>query len=247
MKIRAGWLLYGGLAYLGWLLATLPLAPLVQLARDAGAPLQLQGESGSLWRGEALQLAVAGFALGNPRWDFAPAALLRGRLAWDLSFRDADGAAIGRLAVGSGGRLELRALSGRLAARRIGPLLPMRPGLAGDLVFDGVDLRLRQGRPVAAGGQVRWLEAALTTPMPFVVGSAELELHTPEGDAGIAGVYQATGPDLEVRGQLSAGAAGYRTETLLTPRQAELGNWLRAMGMPRAGNNAFRVVYEGNW
>ncbi|MCW9057537.1 MAG: type II secretion system protein N [Gammaproteobacteria bacterium] len=246
MRIRAGWWLYAVLAYLGWLLATLPLAPLVQGAREAGVALQLQGETGTLWRGEALRLVVAGFSLGNPNWSFAPTALLRGRLAWDLSFRDADGAAIGRLAIGPGGRLELRELSGKLAARRIGPLLPMRPGLAGDLVLDAVTLHLRQGLPVAAHGQVRWLEAVLTSPMPFVIGAAEVELQTADGDAGIQGVYQAAGPDLELRGQLSTTAAGYRTESLLTPRQPQLANWLQSMGLARVGN-AYRFVQEGSW
>lgn len=245
MNGRAGWLLYGVLAYLGWLLVTLPLAPLVQLAREAGAPLQLQGETGSLWQGRARQLQVAGFAVGNPEWSFAPAALLRGRLAWDLSFRDPGGAAIARLALGPGGRVELRDLSGKLAAGRIGPLLPMSPGLGGDLVFDAVDLRLRQGRPVAADGQVRWLEAAITTPMPFVVGSAELQLRPDE--AGIAGDYRATGADLTLEGTLATTPEGYRTETLLEPRQPQLVNWLRTMGLPQAGNNRFRYVYQGGW
>jgi hypothetical protein len=246
LKIRAGWLLFGVLAYLGWLLATLPMALLVQQAREAGVPLQLQGESGSLWRGAARQLVLPGVTLGGLRWDFAPASLLRGRLGWDLAFRDEEGAAIARLAIGVGQRVELRDLSGRLAARRIAPLLPMNPGLAGDLVFDAVHLELRQGRPVAARGQLRWLEAALTAPMPFAIGSAELELQTPEAGEGIAGQYRAEGPALELQGQLLTSGEGYHTESLLTPRQKDLVDWLQALGQPRVGN-AFRFVYEGNW
>ena len=245
MKIRAGWLLYGLLAYLGWLVATLPLALLVQGAREAGVPLQLQGESGSLWRGAARQVGVPQLSLGNVTWRFAPTGLLRGRLAWELAFRDPGGAAIARLGIGIGQRLELRALSGKLAAQRVAPLLPMPLGLAGELVFDGVDLHLHQGRPVAASGQLRWLEAALTTPMPFLIGAAELDLQTPDA-AGIQGVYQAAGPALDLQGRLQTSAQGYRAESLLTPRQQELADWLQGMGQPRAGN-AFRFVYEGNW
>ena len=246
MKIRAGWLLYGLLAYLGWLVATLPLALLVQGAREAGVPLQLQGESGSLWRGEARQLLLPNVSFGNVRWNFAPGGLWRGRLGWDLAFRDEGGAAIARLSVGPGERVELRELSGRLAARRVAPLLPMALGLSGDLVFDAVALELRQGRPVAARGHLRWLEAALSAPMPFAVGSAELELLTPESGTGIAGEYRAAGPALELQGRLQTTEQGYRTESLLTPRQQELADWLQAMGQPRVGD-AYRFVYEGSW
>lgn len=246
MKIRAGWLLFGVLAYLGWLVATLPLALLAQGVREAGVPLQLQGESGSLWHGTAHQMNLPGLSLGGLRWDFTPTSLLRGRLGWDLAFRDEDGAAIARLTIGPGQRVELRDLSGRLAARRIAPLLPMPLGLNGDLVFDAVALELRRGRPVAAQGQLRWLEAALTAPMPFAIGSAELLLQTPEPGAGIAGRFRAEGPALDLQGELRTSDQGYRTESLLTPRQQELANWLQSMGQSQVGN-AFRFVYEGGW
>jgi hypothetical protein len=82
--------------------------------------------------------------------------------------------------------------------------------------------------------------------MPFVIGSAELELQTPEEGTGIEGVYRATGPDLEVQGRLLADIGGYRAESLLTPRKPDLRNWLQGMGQPRVGD-AFRFVQEASW
>lgn len=245
MRGRVAWWVFAGVAYVGWLLVTLPLAPLLQAARSAGVPLQVYGESGNVWSGQAQQLVIRNLALGDVRWGFAPTDLLRGRLAFDVGFRDGGGAGVARLALGTGGRLVVTELSGKLAAQRVEPLLPMPLGLAGDLVFDDLSLVLRNGRPVAAQGQLRWVQAAVQSPVPVEIGAVELQLE--EGDQAIQGRYKGDGPAFALSGTLSADAEqGYRTDTLLTPHQQEITDWLQGMGQPRVGK-AFRFVYTGNW
>lgn len=121
MRKYAGWLALSLFAYVAWLLVTLPVAPVLRAAADAGIPVRLAGVSGDLWSGQASRLEVRGLYLGDVRWDFAPLALLRGRLAFDLEFRDSGGAGIARLALGGGGRVALENLSGKLEANRVAP------------------------------------------------------------------------------------------------------------------------------
>lgn len=125
------------------------------------------------------------------------------------------------------------------------PLLPLSPGLAGDLVFDDVSLTLRDGRPESARGQVRWLQAALSRPVPLEIGVVNLEF--PDAGQGLQGVYTGGGDAFTLEGTLTADAGqGYRTDTLITPLNQEVRGWLQGLGLSRAGS-AYRAVFTGNW
>ncbi len=248
LKRRYRWLLYAGLTYLAWLLVTLPVEPFLAYARSQQIPLLTLNEQGTLWSGQAEAMEIKGLVLGGVEWRIAPLSLLRGRLGYHLQFRDQGGEGQAWLGVDLTGRASLEDFTGRLAAQRVLPLLPlpMAATLGGDLVFEDVDLELMQGRPTSASGYLKWQEAQLLSPVPLDMGLVELELQ--ESDKGITGVYTGQGSAFVMEGtvQTDTAAGAYRSETLITPRSEEVADWLQGMGQARVGD-AYRLAYEGQW
>lgn len=88
------YLVWGGVAYLVFLLAFSPAAALSQvIERLSARQLELREPSGSAWSGSGRLYArsrAGGFMdLGAVRWRSSPAALLRGRLAADMTLGEA--------------------------------------------------------------------------------------------------------------------------------------------------------------
>lgn len=114
-------LLWLGIA--GLFLFMLIRLPVGLFAGQLPQPWQLGEVSGSLWHGQATQLGTRGqLLLSGLRWDWQPGALLKGRLAWQVSAQHEQNRGHALLSVGAGG----------WRAEDVDAVLPLAPLLAGD-------------------------------------------------------------------------------------------------------------------
>jgi general secretion pathway protein N len=144
--------LLGLAAYLLILAGSLPAAVVLPAVAPPG--LVASGVEGSVWRGSAATVAVAGQRLHGVRWSLQPLQLLRGRLGYRMAARLEGGFAEGLVAWSPVGA-KLVIMDGRAA-------LALQP-LTGAVGFGGVagQLSVDLGEAVIQDGWPTALEARL--------------------------------------------------------------------------------------
>ncbi len=247
VKKGIGYLLLGAVAYLGFLVATLPAEQLLGALRGQLKGVYLQNVGGTVWRGRIGQLQVADQRFEQVRWTTRPLSLLTGALAFDVAFDGVGRQGSGRIALGADGSLALEAFSGRVAMMDIDHLLGIAPArLGGLLEFDLVRLELMGRHPRHAEGTVRWREAAVTVPVAMMLGDFRLDLTT-EGGV-IKGVVKDEGGAIALDGVVTLQADGrYTFNGQIAARDSSnkmLAQGIRALGRP-GPDGRVAVSYSG--
>jgi general secretion pathway protein N len=240
---------WGSLAYALALLATMPAAWLAQtIERRSGARLELREPSGSVWAGSgrlyARSSAGALNDLGSVRWTSFPAALLRGRLAAEMTLREA--AKPMRVVVGPQS-IAVRDLALEVPGRLVAALAPALQvfGPEGRLTIQSADLRI-EGETVLGLATVQWRDIRLARSSNLELGShvaqlrgagsrVDIELGTLGGPLRVAGAGS-----WSPRGGLAlSGSAEPRADAA-----AELSPFLRGVCPEfRDGRCIFQVKY----
>lgn len=176
---------------------------------------------GTVWRGEARQVAAGTLRLPELSWRLRPASLLAGRLAADIDAGLPGGFFRGRVAAGLGGQLRVQDAEGAA------PLAVLAPG-AGNLAPDGQvaveisELRWKDDWPRAIVGQVRLGDVAMGLPGQPAVGQGNFvaRFDSPDVAPGelVTGQLEDAGGPVEVRGTVS----------LAPPRNYEVAGVARA-------------------
>lgn len=172
-------LLLALLVFLITLLSNLP-ASLVwrQVAPNLPAKVDLQGITGSLWQGQVASMQVEGIEQGALRWDWRPAALLKGQLALDLDWRPRNSQVYATLSIGFDS-VVLQQVNGRLDARSMAAINKAPFVLTGDWLLDVPELKLQDfERVVQAQGRIAWQGAGGGRPEPLALGNLAAELST---------------------------------------------------------------------
>ena len=236
--------LVGGAVFVAVGVATLPASLLVsRLPPDVA----LQGVGGSVWNGGATEFRLQGVPLGALAWTVQPAELLRGRIAYRVDLRRADGFVRGVVATGFGG--------GAITARDVVlqlPLTTLSPQTAatawrGDLAGTVPSARIEGGWPVAASGT--FTMSNLQPPGAALrVGSYALEVDpeatTPQQ---IVGRVRDLHAPLVVRAQLIVRRdRTYQLEGDVTPKPGaprEVADTVAFLGLPDAqGRRQFTIT-----
>jgi hypothetical protein len=235
------WLIIGGCVVFGVsLIAHLP-AKLV-LPKSAGK-FQLNGISGSVWRGEVEQLTFYGqpLPIGTLNWSVSPAALLLGKVNADFHEQQNPG---NRGSVDwnlFSRQLEVHELQWRLPAESISPWTAWAGVTAqGQFVLDLQTLVFPPGEtfPSQLEGQAAWRDAVLRVESEYwPIGSPVAQL-AGGGDA-ISGVVNNSQPTLPGDGSfqctLKICQVTLRVKPTLDAPQSVL-NGLQVMGFQRNGN-----------
>lgn len=240
MKGWKGWLLLTGVFFLFFLAWRLPaeLCWRWWAGSSGGAAARLQAGNleGSWSRGRLASLQSGSLLLTDLAWTFRPLGLLAGRLEFALGAELPGAAPLNATLIIRPGSQELRDLRGRIPAASLGEALLPGLGLAGHLESRGLGLTIRQGRPVAAGGSLSWLQPGTAFPEPVNLGDLELQLAT-RGEV-IAATLKDRGGPLQINVLTSLKPDGnyeLSGELLprgqLTPGQASL---VRLFGAPAA-------------
>lgn len=194
-------LVWGGFAYLLALLALSPAAALSEvIERLSARRLELREPSGSAWSGSGRLYArsrAGGFMdLGAVRWRSSPAALLRGRLAADMTLGEA--AKPIRVELGFGG-IALKDLALEVPGKVLGTVAPPLEvlGPEGLLKVQSDNLRI-EGDSVLGLATVEWRDIRLARASGIELGShvarlrgagsrVDIELGTLGGPLRVAG------------------------------------------------------------
>lgn len=220
MGSRAAWLGLGAGAYLAAAIALFPAATAYRWL----APPQVSavGLEGTVWRGRAALVSIAGIGASDVEWTMAFAPLLIGRVEMALQARQPDGFVSSNVVAGlrSIRLLDLQATTTLATLGRLVPLGDVRGQVSAQLA----ELELRNGWPERAIGQIRI--AALETPLLMPGGPSELIplgnylVTLEERDDGVlGGRFADQGGPLEITGTFALTAdRNYELGGLILPR-----------------------------
>ena len=165
--------------------------------------VHLSGLDGTIWNGSATEASAVGLYLRDVKWRLRPLRLLTGKLAASIEASPSSGFLEADVAVGLGGDISLENVNGSLPLRDFSAIARV-PGLAGNASLQIVELRLRDGLPVAAEGTLA--VADLVAPMVDAgpIGTYRAEFFTNEG-AVVASIEDVNGA-FDLAGSLTISA-----------------------------------------
>lgn len=205
------WLVPGIIAYLVFLCATFPAAYTVRWLKADFPELQLSDVEGSVWSGHAATLTYQSEPLGAVSWQFDWRAPWSGMLGYRISLEDQDTHLTGRVAVGHGGRIAIRELTGRMPVKRLDHWLPLPPdSVDGMLQLNFQNLVVVNRQLHAAEGDIALEDADLNWPENAQLGSYDMQLKT---DKDITGVIKDTGGPLILQAQVQLQTNGHYSVT----------------------------------
>lgn len=238
-------LFLGILAYLVFAITTLPATLLT--SRLGAYGINAAGVSGTLWKGRAQVLQVAGTQLGSVSWDLHALALFTARLQADVEMNRSDGFARGMVTVSSG-KVRLNAVSATLPLSAL-PARGLPGGWNGVLNLKLADLLLDNGWPIAIDGTVEAMDLVGPARRPANIGSYKL-VFAPSKNASsdsLSGALSDLSGPLQIAGTLqlkrdrSYLVEGFVTTRATTPR--EVADSLQMLGAPDAqGRRPFSIA-----
>ena len=230
-------------------LTVLVRAPASWLLGAMPAAIECQLPAGSIWRGACRSLQLPGAVLYEVSWRLHPWSLLRARLELDLRSADERAPGTVTVALGPGGRLELRDLRAELPIDA--GFLPLFPrGWSGQLQLALDEVEYRSGQLAQLRGTATARSLAQRHPaMPL--GSYELNFPATPAAAGanrrlLTGALRDLGGPLAVSGALTIrGGREYELAGLVAARPeavAELAQAVEFLGPSDAqGRRSFSL------
>jgi len=243
MVKRAGaYPLLGLLAYLFFLVWTLPADRAVAMVRKQLPQLQLSGVTGTAWSGRAAALQYKTQQLSRFQWHLNPFALITGRVEFDFTFDGGGRTGMATLARRLGGALVLSDAQATLPMAEVAPLLGAPLPLNGLLEAKLDELTAVGGMVQSATGELHWRQAAITEPAQKL-GDFSAQIVTE--DAGIRAQIRDEGGPLQLEGTLrliNDGNYQFNARAAVRdPQQAMLRQVLQAAGRQEPDG---RVVLE---
>lgn len=139
--------------------------------------VQLEGLSGSVWRGSASELRVRGFSLGALGWQLDAMTLLRGAPVLDVRLNGPQIDARAQVQRFPSAALELRELDAQFDAQWLGPLLALPALVPQGRVSVSVPTLRVDADGVPASGQLllNWNSAAFTGMAQAPIGDVQVQ------------------------------------------------------------------------
>lgn len=220
MQVPGGraWILLaiGGVTFLLILAARFPAVRLEPLLERQFPDVALHTVRGSLLSGQAARLVYQGVDLGPVRWQFRPAAMLRGRLEYRLTLSSPDNLLRTRIGVGPSGKLYGRDLVATLPSNRwINRFSPVPIRSSGDIELVLETFGMHDDLPQDVAGRLAWVDAAVLDPLNLVLGRVALAVSSRDG--ALLGTVTEPG-ELGLAGTLALMPDGrYRVDLRLQP------------------------------
>ncbi len=239
------------LSYLLFTLATIPAAPVFELAKkQARLPVTLYGIEGSLWNGTASSAIIpAQPPIEDLRWSLSPAALLLARLSAEVEGKFKQQPFIGHISLHANGELHASDVRSQLPATQVQALMALPLGeLAGDfnlniesLTWDG------QGLPVTRA-KVIWLNAAYTLAETVALGQVEISL-SPAQDNDLKAIIKNKDGMISISGEAVVSSnKRFQVDLSFTPNNNTSDNIKQSLAMfaRRQPNGSYRLKQTGN-
>jgi hypothetical protein len=216
--VKRAWplLVIGALAYLLVLVVTFPAARLTPWLERQVTGLYLQAVEGSVFSGQAGRLVYQGLDFGKLTWQFRPAALLLGRMAYHLELAGSANPGHADIAFTPWGDvygqdIELL-LSPDLLVKRYSPV-PVRT--SGELRLQIDTFRMAGEFPEDVAGLLSWEDGVILEPIEIILGDVSMTLNSRE-DALLGSLVE--GGRLEAAGEMQLSADGrYQFDLQILP------------------------------
>jgi hypothetical protein len=216
--VKRAWplLVIGALAYLLVLVVTFPAARLTPWLERHVTGLYLQAVEGSVFSGQAGRLVYQGLDFGKLTWQFRPAALLLGRMAYHLELAGSANPGHADIAFTPWGDvygqdIELL-LSPDLLVKHYSPV-PVRT--SGELRLQIDTFRMAGEFPDDVAGLLSWEDGVILEPIEIILGDVSMTLNSRE-DALLGSLVE--GGRLEAAGEMQLSADGrYQFDLQILP------------------------------
>ncbi len=254
MKKLLLYLSLGLIAYLLFMVVRFPAAPVI--SRFDLSPITLTGVTGPLWNGHVTSILAPNdslptgpdtFLLEDVSWRLAPAHLLKGSGAVDISFDAYGGHGDALVAQSAGGSTSISGFHYESDGNSLSVLLEPFAKIGGKLIIDVNDLQLENQLLESLDSKILWENATLIEPTPAKLGDVIVVI-VPNADKHTATIT-ATGGDLEINGSIDVELNGnFKSDITIKPSPGaprELTDMLRGLSRP-ASDGSFRLRRSGN-
>ncbi len=228
----------------------MPARLAVYALRDWLDPLVLDDVHGDAWNGDSLHTWWGDWALGHLRWSADPLVALGGTLRIGLHFDMPKNQRMDLHVEQRQHTLEVTGLHADLVGDALRPIF-MRDGLLpiGTLRLDIDRARFHDGLPVAMRGRAYWRQATLVGPrtrLPYYLGDLLIDFRVDRPGAVLGNIHD-TGGSMQVAGNMSADAIGYRIELHFVPRDPQLAQGLTRLGQAQPDGSRLLILHDAWW
>lgn len=208
---------------------TLPAQLAWRVVADRAGSVQLEGISGSVWRGHADRLSVAATPVGTLDWQLQPAALLRGQLRAQLQLSGPRVQGRGQVTRLRDGRLDVRGLHLTMPAEQLQPALGLPSlQLLGTFQVDVAHALVEHVWFDALQAHAVWQDAGVAGSARAAFGAVLADVNLDDAGRVVGRLHDGGGP-LMVQGRLQASPIGYTLVAHLRPRDRDNFNLQEAL------------------
>lgn len=188
----------GLLVFVAVLLVTFP----ARVAYKWFAPpdMHLNGVSGSVWNGTAVEGLAAGAYIQDIAWRLKPTSVFSGQLAFETSSKPASGTLNADVAVSLDGSLTLSNVTGNVPLDLVHPAFQQN-GISGDVSLDFEQVVIRNGLPTEVNGSVTVANFFVREMSSARLGDYKADFQT--SDEGVMAIVDDLSGVLDVAGTIS--------------------------------------------
>ena len=235
-----------GVLAVGALVWFVPASWALPLLQPQMRGIRLEGVSGTLWRGRAEQLSIAGGQpLGSLAWTLSRRALL-GDIRADLDLRQPQLQVQARVHRSSSAQMDLHDVTVHMDMAMLGTQAWLHGQPQGQLDVQMPQVTLQGVWPMQLDATGNWSRASIRTPQGMVpLGTVMLAVTGQSG--AIRGTLNDDGSSpVQTSGRLSLSPLGWDIDVRLIPRNDDpaLLGWLRSLGTP-AADGTLELRYRG--
>jgi len=242
------YILVGVIAYLVFLVSTLPAAPVLGMFKDR-MPVIINNVSGSLWNGHAGTVVTGKLTLDNVDWSFLPLHLLLAKAAIHVNAEFNNNPLSSRLSTGFSGNVAVDELSVKLDASDVASLVVLPLGeLTGDFFLRINSATFQPGSVPRIDGTLNWNKAAITVAETADLGNVSILINE-DDDSPLTAAISNKGGDLSLSGNLTTDETGlYSLELAMKPNASASDNLINSLGMvaKKQRNGEFILNNSGN-
>ncbi len=248
MRTR-NYILTGIIAYLVFLITTIPAAPVIGMLEDS-LPVTLNNVSGTLWSGEARTVNTnQDITLKNVQWSFLPWRLLLASVAINVNAEFNNKPVHTRLSTGISGNLSVDDLNMKLDASEIASLVSLPLGeLSGVFHLRINNAYIEQGSVPRVDGTINWNQASITIAETADLGNVSVLIHENDESPLTASISN-KGGHLSLNGNFTTSAQGdYSLQLSMKPNASASSNLSSSIAMfaKKQRNGEFILNNKGN-
>ena len=242
------YIIFGVIAYLVFLITTLPAAPVLGLLKDH-IPANINNVSGTLWNGQAATIVTGRLTLDNVQWSFLPWRLLLARAAIEVDAELNDKPLTSRLSAGISGKLNVDDLEVKLGASDVASMIVLPIGeLSGDFRLQINNATFHPGTVPRIDGTLDWSQAAVTVAETADLGRVSILINETD-DSPLTATISNNGGQMALDGKLTTDETGaYSLRLTMKPNASASDNLVNSLAMfaKRQRNGDFLLVNNGS-